>query len=238
MNILKKTKDLNAKVKNLKQLIQKENKAETFENFLNKLEPTEEKLTSFEGTLDFLIRHQIPVEMDLSLIYSLAQRINDLKERYKDDHDVITDPFPGEDSRHILFQPLNQIPENVSKTLEESWKNWASKQLPNINKNFLNILAGITTLRQPVTTLQDFQDQVEVLCNSLPTSDQDLERLKELGKSIEGIWVELKGIPGDVISFLRNASDPLGADLEMLTPEVKTWLKDHQLLQNLKIRIT
>ena len=67
----------------------------------------------------------------------------------------------------------------------------------------------------------------------LPTSAEECSNLRQLSQQLAEITFQ-EDVPEDVRKFLEALSS--GAGLQLLTPEVLTWLRDNQLLENYVVR--
>jgi hypothetical protein len=170
---------------------------------------------------------------------SLRDRVIDLQRRYANDKNVVLDPFPGEDVRWVLNQPLSQLPQKVKAALISAWGSWSRVNIPDIDKDVLEILAGITALRDSVAILRNLKANAETVCASLPEGSEDVVHLRKLCEDISAVWHNLagEGIPTAVLIFLRSAGNRDGAQFDLLTTEVLDWLVVHGLRDALRIRM-
>jgi hypothetical protein len=134
---------------------------------------------------------------------------------------------------------LSQLSQKVKAALLAAWGNWSRANIPDIDKDVLEILAGIIALSDSVATVRNLKAKAETVCASLPGGVDDLERLRKLCEEISAVWHNLagEGIPADVLIFLRSAGNREGAKFDLLTSEVLAWLAVHGLRDALRIRM-
>lgn len=240
MNLLEHAKSLSIEILVIDGLKKRASQAVLFEKRAKDLSIPAEELSTLEGAVRVIANLAIPTPLsDRSLIEGLRNRIYDLQNRYAIDKNVVLDPFPGEEVRYVLNQPLSLVSQRVKASLLSAWRNWSSSKVPDIDKDVLDILAGIVALRDSVTTVRSLKAKAEAICGSLPEVDGDVEHLKKLCEEISGLWHNLagEGIPSDVLLFLRSAGNRDGAPFELLTKDVLDWLVVHNLRGALRIRM-
>lgn len=240
MNLLEHAKSLSIEIQVIDGLKKRASQAVLFEKRAKDLSNPAEELSTLEGAVGVIANLAIPTPLiDRSLIEGLRNRIYDLQNRYAIDKNVVLDPFPGEEVRYVLNQPLSLVSQRVKASLLSAWRNWSSSKVPDIDKDVLDILAGIIALRDSVTTVRSLKAKAEAICGSLPEVDGDVENLKKLCDEISGLWHNLAG-EGHTFrcsSILRSAGNRDGTPFELLTKDVLDWLVVHNLRGALRIRM-
>lgn len=240
MNLLERAKSLSLEIQAIDALKKRADQAVLFEKRAKDLAAPVDELSNLEEAVRVIASLHIPAPLiDRSLVGSLRDRIVDLRSRYSSDKNVVLDPFPGEDVRWVLNQPLSQLSQKVKAALLAAWGNWSRANIPDIDKDVLEILAGIIALSDSVATVRNLKAKAETVCASLPGGVDDLERLRKLCEEISAVWHNLagEGIPADVLIFLRSAGNREGAKFDLLTSEVLAWLAVHGLRDALRIRM-
>ena len=240
MNFLERAKVLSLEINAIDGLKKRADQAVLFEKRAKDLSIPADELGNLEEAITVIGHLGIPTPLlDRSLVVSLRDRIIDLQTRYANDKNVVLDPFPGEDVRWVLNQPLSQLSQKVKAALISAWGSWSRANIPDIDKDVLEILAGITALRDSVAILRNLKAKAESVCASLPEGSEDVDHLRKLCEDINAVWHNLAGdgIPTDVLIFLRSAGNREGAHFDLLTTEVLDWLVVHGLRDALRIRM-
>lgn len=240
MNLVERAQSLSRQIAELESLNQRAGQASLFEKRANDWSMPTAELQKLESTVKVIVNHAIPVpflDTDIGLISILNERINNLSKRYKEDKSTILDPFPGEDVRFFLNQPLNSLPSRVKASLLSAWVAWSKINVPEIDGEILNVLNEVPSLRDSVAVVNRLKIRVGEVCSSLPTGDGDIEELERLCSEIADKWHNLAGdgIPSDVLMFLRAAGGREGARLNSITQEVLNWLAEHSIQDSLRI---
>ena len=240
MNLFERVQDLEIRIKSLTGLRARSNQADKFERRAKDLSLPSNALERLKPSMNIVLSRGIKCDaLNKELIQSIHARITDLRSRYANDKNVIIDPFPGEDTRYIFTQPLAGLPANVDSALKNAWKVWAGNKLPKIDREVLEILANINSLKISVQNIKSLQIRADEICNRLPENEATVNELTQLCERIATTWHELTGdgIPPEVMSFLRAAGSYNGVGVEALTAEVFDWLRQHNLSKSLRIRM-
>lgn len=240
MNLLERSNSLLRDIGTLEGLRKRAEQANDFERRANDLTAPAHEFQKLDFTIDVAARHSIAVPaLDRGLIGSLHQRIADIQVRYAEDKTIVLDPFPNENVKYVLIQPLQQLPTKASSALLNAWQAWARQLLPSIDTEVLDILGGIASLKGSVDTVRALRREADMACGCLPTSDDDINHVKQLADSIRTAWHNLagEGVPTDVLAFLRAAGSRDGASFNILTTTILDWLTTHGLQDSLRVRM-
>jgi hypothetical protein len=240
MSLLGRAQRLSEDIREISALKKRAEHAAVVEKRANDLTFPADELKKLESTIHVIasLGPSVPLS-EGGLIGTLRNRIADLSTRYATDRNAILDPFPGEDVRYVLNQPLASLPKKVEKALLAAWESWSKKNIPEIDDEVLDILAGITALRATASNVRSLKANAKEICTSLPNGADDLDRLKRLCEQMSDTWHNLTGdgIPKDVLVFLRAAGSREGAFFDTLTTEVLDWITSHGLHESLRIRM-
>ncbi|SAK87911.1 hypothetical protein AWB82_06078 [Caballeronia glebae] len=240
MTLLLRAQTLSQNITALGELKKRAEQAGVFERRAEELASPAEACRKLNGCAQVLASQEIrPTSLDAELVRALYERVSDLIHRYAGDRNVMLDPFPNEDTRFVLTQPLRQLPSKAEAAMREAWANWARSRLPQIDVEVLEILGSITTLRESVGRIRNLKREAELRCSTLPEGSEDIACVLQLCTQIREEWLNLtgEGIPQGVLIFLREAGTPSGAAYSRLNAEVLEWLSAHGLKQALRIRM-
>lgn len=96
-------------------------------------------------------------------------------------------------------------------------------------------LAQTPANTQALARYVDLHTKLMGFRNRLPASATDLEQVTTLSRQLEKIEFQ-EDVPTAVAAFFAAAASGLGASLELLTPEVTTWLRENNLIDRYVVR--
>jgi hypothetical protein len=132
-----------------------------------------------------------------------------------------------------FIDPLESHIEKMKKALSKNWSLYIGEQKPKISSSSLEPLkaAGFS---ENVSKIQDLLSELDKKASHPPETKADIDRVIEISTIIPELFSELEDIPQEVLSFLKKAA--IGrAPLLDLTNDVKSWLQDHNMLDQLHV---
>jgi hypothetical protein len=132
-----------------------------------------------------------------------------------------------------FVEPVKAHAAKLREAALAAWQAHVDEGLPSIREALITALAS-AGFKPQCTRLQQLQDQVMTVRRSCPSSVADFHRLDELKAAIQAVWSELEGVPADVTAFLRKAAQR-EATISDLTPGIRAWLDDREMLGQLRI---
>lgn len=219
----------NQLAENLEQLEAKKQLAQEVKTFSSRaieLEQAVQKFNDLVCLVKIFRNHLIPYSVNVNLI-DLCQELQTISSCYQNDPCTIK---PNSESSKKFWKPLKDYPAQIRQSLELAWQNYTRKILPNLDKELLDIFEKLPSTEAQVKTIRQLQKQAETLVILLPSSEQDVDKMKKLVASIQIEWqnLETTEIPASVLGFLKAACSG-GAALHLFTEDVRQWLADHQL---------
>jgi hypothetical protein len=178
--------------------------------------------------------------IDAEVLRRWRTRLQDLLVAFEEVPTSILDPVPGDDARKILFEPLAQFSTGIQNSLQASWKSWVLEQEPSISVELLDVLAAVPSLATQVAEIRNTWARLQQAAGSLPGSEDEITSTKSTANCLITLWESLSGggIPSEVVTFLRSAGQRNGAAFALLTTDVADWLRNHDLLDTLRIRLS
>ena len=243
MNLLERSKNLSKKITEIGDLTERGKEANLFEQRANALKSPAEALGKFTSIINIFFSNQIPslsLRLKRDNLGALHARIVDLQSRYTENKNVMMEPFPNEDARYVLFNPLTKLPTEVGKDLLADWSSWATIRVPVVNDDVLTILGEISAFNAVVTKILGYKTTVGTICNALPTQGDEVVRLDTVSGLISLEWSSLTGgdIHQEVLDFLKAVSSREGAVFnDLIKEEVLAWLDKQNLRGALRIRM-
>ena len=133
---------------------------------------------------------------------------------------------------------VNQWARDLRVVAENGWSNHKSSTRESLpGDNFLNLVGSIPDRADSVR-------QFKEICNRwqefpLPESAERMEAAHTLSQSLKDHATELNpdDWPQDVLAFLEQAQRG-GAELDLFTESVRQFLKDKNLLRNIRVRFS
>lgn len=134
-----------------------------------------------------------------------------------------------------LTNRLQTLTNNAQTALGEDWRRYFDN----------NLFSGLPPAKREATLAKTPQNKQSlarywILYQSfikyrqqLPTCAEEFNNLRQLSQQLAEITFQ-EDVPEDVRKFLEALSS--GAELQLLTPEVLTWLRDNKLLENYVVR--
>jgi hypothetical protein len=126
---------------------------------------------------------------------------------------------------NALQTKVTGLKSELETYLRQVWTEHKTQRVPSTNTELLGLLAKIETFKPTVQTIQRILNQLKVV--DFPKDTQQFEQIDQAIDDLLTAWNSFKSneVPEAVLNFLRAAATH-GAAIEMLTPEVMTWLND------------
>lgn len=219
----------NQLAENLEQLEAKKQLAQEVQTFSSRaieLEQAVQKFNDLVRLVKIFRKYIVPYSVNVNLV-DLRQALETIYSSYQSDLNTIK---PNAESSKKFWKPLKDYPTQIQQSLELAWQNYTRTILPSLDKELLDIFEKLPSTQAQVKTIRQLQKQAEALIVLLPSSEQDVDKIKQLVASIQIAWqgLETTEIPASVLRFLKAACSG-GAALHLFTEDVRQWLVEHQL---------
>ncbi|MEG4999393.1 hypothetical protein [Microcoleus sp. B4-D4] len=141
-------------------------------------------------------------------------------------------------NRNNFDSRVKDLQKALREQLSQAWGLYRTENMPNTNKEFLNVLDKVSAFKPTVQRIRSLDSQIQD-SNSIPQSSEDFDKVDRLIEQLKQCWEGLNSdeVPEAVLRFVKEAANE-GATLGLLTPEVKDWLTKHGLIDSLRIRLT
>ena len=217
------------KTKNLKDALKsRENSLSSARSALENLKATKESLE----TVGIHIEYKYPYAEKTS------EQAAVLLEKFKEDQETII----NQDEINLQYQVLVSIEPNVNagkKELLKIWQEYLGSFLDIPQRGFVEALGKIPQLSQKITQVKNLMNQIETYQNEIPDNPVNVVTLlKEKNSEINKIMGDLSidNAPKALRKFLEDVGTPFGAKLSHLTPEIKEWLINENLLDQFVVK--
>jgi hypothetical protein len=136
-----------------------------------------------------------------------------------------------------LIEAVEEAAEAANSSLTAAWKSYVGSKLfagppPEEEERSL---AGTPQNRQALATYGRLFEQFSRVRAVVPAAPETIAHLRKLSSDLAAIQFE-RNVPPAVRDFLDGTSTTNGADLDLLTDEVRQWLKAHKLMGSYVVR--
>lgn len=230
--LLNRTNQLISRLTNFESLQKSSNESKRFIERSEKLKKITKEIEQIVFIVELFRREGFDVDVTnlLSYAHSLFEK---LKRKWEEDkHSII--------EAHDFFNKVrfNKIEQEIKVELEEQWKEFISKNRPSLNKEQLDGLVNIPDLKGVVIELREHLKTLNSLFDTFPNKEADFKSVISITDKMKELWSQLdsKNIPEEMMSFVKRAGTIEGVNLEEITPEIITWLKDNNLIHLCQVR--
>lgn len=138
---------------------------------------------------------------------------------------------------NVFNSSVDKLKSTLKQHLSQAWKNYLTQNIPNINKEMLDVFAGVESLKPTIQRIYILNGQIQQV--EFPINSEEFNRVDGLIDQLRQLLDSLNSdkIPEDVQKFLKAAANQ-GATIDLLTPEVKEWLIKYRIAESLRIRLT
>jgi hypothetical protein len=130
-------------------------------------------------------------------------------------------------------KPLREFNARLEAALMEAWRSYVNDKLPTINERILETF-GAMGFSSDVAKIKGLLARAKLLGDALPSHRDKMAQVDSLSADLKAVWRNLEDIPADVRKFFRLAANS-EATLEDLTEPIRAWLKNHGLIQMLRL---
>ncbi|OKH55507.1 hypothetical protein NIES2101_03715 [Calothrix sp. HK-06] len=125
----------------------------------------------------------------------------------------------------------------IEQQLSRAWKNYLEeKKIPNANSEMLTVLEKVKGFKFTIQQIRSLDEDIKEI--KFPKNNVDFEKYERKIEQLKQCWGNLNSddVPLGVLELLKAAANQ-GASLELLTDEVKDWIKKYNISDSLKIRL-
>ncbi len=135
-------------------------------------------------------------------------------------------------------EEVTAVSDRLERELQAAWQRYTEGKMPATNREVLDVLA--TAFPREVRQLRQRAERLDLTRRSLPKSAEELREFDAEAGELQRAWSQLGGgeVPASVAAFLRAAAAPAGAQLDLLTDEVRRWLAQHGIAGSFSVRVT
>ena len=211
--------------------------SEQFETRAKQLTEAAAQVQRVEAMRHALAASAMNVPLDAASRIALAGRAAMLRDAFAANPESIFMTQPPLDRSFLL--PLTSLVSAMESSLSSAWQSRVEETLGSMPEGLLRTIGAIQKLAPQVQKLRDIQSRGHGIAATLPSPDIDsvkaaLDDVSKLLVKKSEVLEALKGIPEDVIAFLRLAANGQ-ARLTHLSGPVQEWLTAHGLINEFRV---
>jgi hypothetical protein len=192
-----------------------------------------EDLRRLEQSREFVER-ETGVSAIPSGVRDFGDRARDLSRKYRAEPAKLVQP---DHELELLLTAITAVVAEAVSNLKAAWAAHVSKTTRVAGAEFM-VLEHVPTFRPIVRLLLQLQERARLAASTLPTSAQQLDDARAIALDFLTAWQSVDGVPANVLKFLTTATQLDGAPLDELTPDVRIWLTQNNLIGLTRVRIS
>lgn len=182
-------------------------------------------------------RHGVDVAMDLGAVQPLIRSLKDWKASIAaDPSEIVT---PSQTVQSTLIGPIKSLARRIEDRSAQAWSAHVQESLPQVSDETLKLRERLPAMKRKVDHLRETLARAKELAAAPPTSEAGFVQFQTRATACRDAWAELEGeaLPDEVRRFLKAASQPAGASIDLLfAGETLDWLQRQGLVDHFRIR--
>lgn len=233
-NILDRCSALTARLSQLRDLEAQHSKAEQLEVRRRELEEQRQRLmvaTARAQVLTVRGHLQATTWPDVSAARAALARVT---AKFQQDPGQIAS---GRDYK-VLLDLCGRAVESLESAVVAAWTTIQTETDP-VNEQLLQRLAQVPGQAGAVEQVRAMRAHLGTLGATPPANLADYDAFMEAANALASFWTGLdhRDLPDSVIQFLRAAQAPGGAPVSLWTGEVRAWLEQHGMLEQVRLQL-
>ena len=164
---------------------------------------------------------------------ALKSPVDGIAARFAEDPESILEP--DRDWLHRTQPGLRKLSSDVSADLRVAWQRYVRQARPNVDQLPLEVLQNLPAFAGRSAHIKRLIAEFDGLARTLPSNDQEFDRPVTLAREIDGVIQNIPlGFPQPVRELLEAIHSGT-ANAEHLTEPVIEWLRDNNILADLRI---
>lgn len=176
----------------------------------------------------------IPCKHEGEGVQTSLEKLQEVQDRFERDPDWVIDT----DLRSAFLDRIRGHCRPTQRSLDTAWREYYEKKATRISEDLLSALDQIDGFESAVQTIQELSSKLSQWKRQTPSSQNELDRFENQASKLREAWksVEEQDLSSDVKTFL-TATVSGGAPLKLVTPEVREWLEEHDLLDRATVSL-
>ena len=232
-NLMNRVRKISKSIRDLEGLKSTEDEAIGFRTRAEELSHLAAQIQAPTERIELFRQHGIAVETPEFHTSQLRQKLETILRDYAADRKSILEPSP--EWRYTTKIGLESIAKNGNQQLLSSWNNHVvGLKLP-INDGLLRLLARSRAYQTQSRRIGELVTELDSLSNRLPSTIEELERPAKLAEELQRLRRELPDdIPPPVRLLFQSINEETATAVH-LTEEVMQWLRENEMLADLRL---
>lgn len=208
--------------------------AQSLEERRKELAKVRDDFISYIDKINIFLQSNVLRHKDLPTLNPLTDKVKLVLDAFLEDASKIT--------KGRLYYDLSKRAENlgskIEKTLQSAWARFYKLHVIDIDNNLLNKFRESGQFQNEISNVNSLHSTLTILKNRPPYTIDGLEEFISSSEELRDEYNNIQGtdLPDDVAIFLRAASSPKGAGLELLTPSIRNWLESNKMFNKFRVR--
>ena len=175
----------------------------------------------------------IEIPARLAQANALRSPVDDILTHFDQDPRSILEPDP--DWHHSTQPGLRKLSGQVNADLRVAWQKHVRQRRPNVDQLPLEVLQNLPAFANRSAEIKTLIAKFDSLAQTLPSNDEEFNRPVALANEINRVIQDIPlGFPQPVRELLEAINQGT-ANAEHLTEEAIQWLRDNNILADLRI---
>ena len=232
-NLMNRMREISKSIKDLEGLKSTEDEAIGFRTRADELSHLAAQIWAPTERIELFRQHGIAVETPELHASQLRQKLETLLRDYRADRKSILEPNP--EWRYTTKNGLESIAKNGNQQLLSSWNNHVVGLKPPINDGLLRLLARSPAYQTQLSRINELVTELDRLSGRLPSNPEELEKPALLAREVRGLVKELpEDIPEEVRLLFQSINEETATAVH-LTEEAMQWLRENEMLSDLRL---
>ena len=164
---------------------------------------------------------------------ALKSSVDGIAAQFTEDPESILEP--DRDWHHRTQPGLRKLHSDVSADLRVAWQKYVRQARPNVDQLPLEVLQNLPAFAGRSAHIKRLIAEFDGLAQTLPSNDEEFDRPVTLARKIDRVIEDIPlGFPQPVRELLEVIHSGT-ANAEHLTEEVIQWLRDNNILADLRV---
>lgn len=214
--------------------------AEAVSTRAKQLEEAVGPLSELALVVEAFRRRSLAFSLPTVAVASALEAHHERHRAYREDPASVTGQSQDSSFRFQYYLPLRNLAPQLRSALMEAWQRYLDEHSPDMQQALLDALATLPGFFSQVEQIRRLHQAVSALREQLPHSEGDIDDARSLVDQLSKLWDALsgEGVDDEIVNFLRAAATSTGAPLADFNERIRTWLRVHELLDRVRIRIS
>jgi len=137
-----------------------------------------------------------------------------------------------------LLEFCGRAVQSLESAVMAAWTKIQAEADP-VSEQLLQQLSQVPGQVRAVEQVRSMRAHLRALGATPPANLADYDAFQEAANALASVWTGLdhRDLPDSVIQFLRAAQAPGGAPVSLWTGEVRAWLEEHGMLEQVRLQL-